>query len=185
MEKKQNTQDWRQCPPWIEKLRDMLAQVYDNAETKGQFEMMQTYISENLALRAAYERLAGEWNRIVPEYNSTIGLRRPTGRPIKASPSQQAEILKLRASGMSLRPIARATKTSLNTVCSVIKRGPPAVPHRLEPAPEIAAIIREWVGAETEAGAKSGARGARTRASESARARRGGSLKQPRAARRL
>jgi septal ring factor EnvC (AmiA/AmiB activator) len=66
-----------------------------------------------------YVTVVQEWNRFVPEYNSTVR-RRNVGRPLAASDAQHQTVLKLRKAGHSLRDIAEETSLSLNTVRTIV-----------------------------------------------------------------
>jgi hypothetical protein len=70
-----------------------------------------------------YHALLRDWNKFVPDYNSIVApKKRNFGRPLHASPAQQADVLKRRLAGESLRAIAVATGLSLRTVRSVIDK---------------------------------------------------------------
>ena len=68
-----------------------------------------------------YNALLRKWNKFVPEYNATI-LKRNVGRPLAASGAQQADVLKRRKRGESLRHIAEETNLGLNTVRTIIDK---------------------------------------------------------------
>jgi hypothetical protein len=70
-----------------------------------------------------HRKLTRDWNRFVDQYNSVIAPRtRNFGRPLAASPAQQANVLARRKQGQSLRFIAEATNLSLRTVRTVIDK---------------------------------------------------------------
>jgi transposase len=63
-----------------------------------------------------------KWNKFIPEYNAVIQPRN-VGRPLEASETQCAQVLKLRKSGMSLRNIADETNLGLSTVRTIVEKG--------------------------------------------------------------
>ena len=68
-----------------------------------------------------YRKLIKDWNKFVGRYNSTVAPK-DIGRPLAASEAQQADILKRRKAGASLRAIATVSGLSLRTVRTVIER---------------------------------------------------------------
>jgi lambda repressor-like predicted transcriptional regulator len=73
---------------------------------------------------AAYEALAKDWNRFVPEYNALMlkRIERNIGRPLAANEGQIAQVRKLRKAGRSLRAIAAEIELSLATVRTILDR---------------------------------------------------------------
>jgi hypothetical protein len=73
--------------------------------------------------REKYLALLKDWNRFVPQYNAEVApARRNFGRPLAASDSQRAEVLKLREAGLALRAICDQTALSLRTVRTIIDK---------------------------------------------------------------
>jgi hypothetical protein len=68
-----------------------------------------------------HRALVGRWNKFVTQYNATVNPR-PIGRPLAASQTQQAEVLKRRKAGASLREIAAAMSLSVRTVRSILAK---------------------------------------------------------------
>ena len=66
-----------------------------------------------------HNQLIRDWNKFVPLYNSRVNPQ-GIGRPVAASESQKADILKRRRKGDSLRVIAAATSLSLRTVRTIV-----------------------------------------------------------------
>ncbi len=69
---------------------------------------------------AKNNKLVREWNAFVPRYNAVVRPRAP-GRPLEASETQIADVLKRRKAGASLRTIVAATGLGLSTVRSILK----------------------------------------------------------------
>jgi hypothetical protein len=74
---------------------------------------------KHAALWTRYQSLVRRWNKFVPEYNSAVSPRE-RGRPLAASESQCADVLKRRKAGESLRAIGSATALSLRTVRTIV-----------------------------------------------------------------
>ena len=68
-----------------------------------------------------YRDLVREWNKWIPHYNAMVRPRN-IGRPLAASETQCAEVLKLRKAHMSLRGIAEETGLTLQTVRTIISQ---------------------------------------------------------------
>jgi hypothetical protein len=74
-------------------------------------------------LHTQYMKLLADWNKFVGEYNAIVApTRRNFGRPLAASPAQQADVLKRRNAGQSLRFIEDATGLSFQTVRTIIDK---------------------------------------------------------------
>lgn len=69
-------------------------------------------------LTTEYNKLVKKWNRYVVSLKAV----RPTGRPLQASESQQAQVRKLRKAGLILRDIALETNLSIQTVRTITSR---------------------------------------------------------------
>ena len=76
-----------------------------------------------------YNAMVDKFNELRDRYNSLIRAfhryalpPRPVGRPIAASEAQQAQVLKLRQRGMSLRGIAEETSLGLPTVRTIVDK---------------------------------------------------------------
>jgi hypothetical protein len=80
-----------------------------------------TLWDEHLALLKQHQDLVGQWNKMIRRYNAAIAPR-PVGRPLAASTTQQANVLKRHKAKQSLRQIADAESLSLRTVRSIIKQ---------------------------------------------------------------
>jgi hypothetical protein len=65
-----------------------------------------------------HSKLIRDWNKFVGHYNAVVRPRE-RGRPLAASAVQQADVLKRRKSGQTLRAIAAATRLGLRTVCTI------------------------------------------------------------------
>lgn len=75
------------------------------------------------ALQAQYHELLRDWNRFVTRYNAVVVPKlRNFGRPLVASPHQQANVLKRRKVGQSLRAIAEETGLGVRTVRTIIDK---------------------------------------------------------------
>jgi DNA-binding CsgD family transcriptional regulator len=68
-----------------------------------------------------HQSLIRRWNKFVGEYNARVAPRE-RGRPLGASTAQQADVLKRRKAGDSLRTIAAATCLSLQTVRTIVDK---------------------------------------------------------------
>ena len=68
-----------------------------------------------------YYALAQRWNKLIPKYNAIVASRE-IGRPLNASETQCAQVVKLRKAGSSLRDIADDTSLSLRTVRTILGR---------------------------------------------------------------
>ena len=69
------------------------------------------------------QELIRDWNAFVPKYNAVVAPRvRNFGRPLAASPAQQADVLKRRKAGESLRGIAEDTGLSFQTVRTIVDK---------------------------------------------------------------
>ena len=98
---------------WIEAF-DM--EISERGEYHWRGSLMQRYDE----LVAEHRRLLRDWNKFVPQYNGVVAPpRRNFGRPLAASPSQKAEVLKRRRAGHSLRTIASETGLGLRTVRTI------------------------------------------------------------------
>jgi hypothetical protein len=69
-----------------------------------------------------YENLRGRFNKLVRDFTRYAVLPSPVGRPIAASEAQQAQVLKLRKGGMSLRGIAEETSLGFPTVRTIVDK---------------------------------------------------------------
>jgi Helix-turn-helix domain of resolvase len=65
--------------------------------------------------------LARKWNRCVEEFNA-VRKHRPTGRPLQASETQCAEVVRLHEGGHSYAEIREATNLSQSTVRTIVGR---------------------------------------------------------------
>jgi hypothetical protein len=74
---------------------------------------------EYAKLTEKYYDLVKHWNRAVTILNAGT---QDVGRPLAASETQVAAVLKLRKQGLSLRDIADETSLSKNTVCTIVGR---------------------------------------------------------------
>lgn len=74
---------------------------------------------EGIEWAERWSKLVREWNKFVPEYNAVVRPRN-IGRPLLASETQCAEVLKLHKAGKSLRGIAEETNLGLQTVRTII-----------------------------------------------------------------
>jgi hypothetical protein len=77
------------------------------------------FLKEHDDLVAKYNELVREWNKYLPLIN---GRRQNVGRPLAASETQQATVLKLRKAGRSLRGIVEDTSLGFNTVRTIISK---------------------------------------------------------------
>src|SRR5215204_5209557 len=68
-----------------------------------------------------HQVLIRQWNKFVSRYNAVISPRE-RGRPIAASDAQQAEVLKRRKAGETLRGIAAATGLTPGTVRTIVDK---------------------------------------------------------------
>jgi hypothetical protein len=74
-------------------------------------------------LVADYSSLLKQWNAIVPQWNAIVAPSpRGVGRPLAASESQCAEVLKLSKRGFSIRAIMDETNLGMQTVRTIIGR---------------------------------------------------------------
>src|SRR5439155_16090338 len=80
------------------------------------------WMQERSEYHDKYMALLHKWNRTVTLFNAKIGQPSGTGRPLEASESQRAEVLRLRKAGASLRGIAEETNLGLRTVRTIIDR---------------------------------------------------------------
>ena len=69
-----------------------------------------------------FNDLIDHYNRLVRAYNQYAMPPQPVGRPIAASEAQQAQVLKLRKQGLSLRGIADEMSLGLPTVRTIIDK---------------------------------------------------------------
>ena len=69
-----------------------------------------------------FNNLINRYNRLVRDYNQYAMPPQPVGRPIAASGAQQAQVLRLRKRGMSLRGIAGEMSLGLPTVRTIIDK---------------------------------------------------------------
>jgi hypothetical protein len=67
-----------------------------------------------------HQSLVRQWNRFVGEYNATFRPRN-VGRPLAASETECAEVLRLRKAGASLREIGDEAGLGLQTVRTIIE----------------------------------------------------------------
>jgi hypothetical protein len=80
-----------------------------NEHGKWLFDRAQSELWErHAALIKEHQSLIRRWNKFVGEYNARIAPRE-RGRPLGANTAQQADVLKRRKAGASLRTIAKAT----------------------------------------------------------------------------
>jgi hypothetical protein len=81
------------------------------------------YIKANDEFQDKYSKLLNDWNRWCGAFNDAqAGLRQPVGRPLGASESQVAEVLKMRSQGAAYHDIADETSLSMRTVRTIITR---------------------------------------------------------------
>jgi hypothetical protein len=80
------------------------------------------FIAGYRALVDEYENLRGRYNKLVSEFNCYAVPPQPIGRPIAASPAQQAQIVKHHKAGHSARWIAEEMSLSRRTVTTVISK---------------------------------------------------------------
>jgi hypothetical protein len=73
---------------------------------------------EHADLLEQHRQLVAEANRL----RRAVGSSRPTGRPLAASAKQQADVVKRRKAGESLRAIAAATGLSVRSVRTVVAK---------------------------------------------------------------
>jgi DNA-binding CsgD family transcriptional regulator len=76
---------------------------------------------DHLALLGEHQKLIRQWNKFVGEYNRQVAPRE-RGRPLAASAAQQADVLKRRKAGASLRAIAKAMSLSLQSVRTIVDK---------------------------------------------------------------
>lgn len=69
-----------------------------------------------------YNRLVGRFNKLLDENNDLRGNKRPVGRPIAASKTQQAQVLAYHKEGRSIRWIAESMTLSRRTVSTIIDK---------------------------------------------------------------
>jgi hypothetical protein len=105
------------------------------------------WMNDAIEIRERYTKLRREWNKFVPLYNAAVAdARRPVGRPIGASETQQQEVRKLRKRGMSLRAIAEELTLPLHTVVTITSKEAgtdrTTVKHLARIDPDRAAAIR-------------------------------------------
>ena len=79
----------------------------------------QPFWDEHWKLVDDWNNLVKRWNRVVPIINASV---QDIGRPLAASDTQIATVLKLHKQGKSLRWIVDATSLSLRTVRTIIGR---------------------------------------------------------------
>jgi DNA-binding NarL/FixJ family response regulator len=97
-------------------------EMQQNEHGKWLFDRAQSELWErHAALIKEHQSLIRRWNKFVGEYNARIAPRE-RGRPLGASTAQQADVLKRRKAGASLRTIAKATSLSLQTVRTIIEK---------------------------------------------------------------
>ena len=90
---------------------------------KGEWCWGDTLMQKFDALLSDYHALLNDWNKFVPSYNAVVAPRRRNfGRPLAASASQQAEVVKRREAGQSLRGIVHDTGLSLRTVRTITEK---------------------------------------------------------------
>ena len=77
-------------------------------------------LDSHCTLQEEHRKLIREWNKFVPDYNSTVAPRR-IGRPLQAGEAQVAATRKLRKSGNSLRAIAAETGLGIRTVRTIVE----------------------------------------------------------------
>lgn len=89
---------------------------------KGDWELPQ-WVAARDELADKSKSLLADWNKFVRQYNGIVApKRRNFGRPLAASPSQQADVLSRRKRGQPLRAIADETGLSLRTVRTIIEK---------------------------------------------------------------
>jgi hypothetical protein len=76
---------------------------------------------DHIALFKQHQELIRRWNKFVGEYNVRVSPRE-RGRPLAASEAQQANVLKRRKAGESLRTIAAATSLSFRTARTIVEK---------------------------------------------------------------
>jgi hypothetical protein len=105
----------------IEQWKEGFDMVLDD---NGEWTIPDTVESSLYEINAAYRELLNKWNRLVPDYNAVVAPRlRNVGRPIAASETQQAAVLKLRKAGRSLRGIVDETSLGFATVRTIVEKG--------------------------------------------------------------
>jgi hypothetical protein len=88
---------------------------------KGLYCWEEALMQERDALWEKHLALVRKWNKFVPRYNGRVAPRN-FGRPLAASESQRADVLKRRKAGQSLRDIAEDTNLSLRTVRTIVDK---------------------------------------------------------------
>jgi hypothetical protein len=87
---------------------------------KGEWCWRETLRQEHDDLLEKHHALLKDWNKFVPSYNAVVAPRfRNFGRPLAASPSQKADVIKRRGAGQSLRAIADETGLGLRTIRTI------------------------------------------------------------------
>jgi hypothetical protein len=119
-EAKEHVQDVREVQSqWI----DAFGMVQND---KGKWQWSEEMDKEHHDYRVLLDQLCdlyARWNKFVPKYNESVASKvRNLGRPIDASPAQQADVLKRRKAKQSLRDIADDTELSLQTVRTIIDK---------------------------------------------------------------
>ena len=113
----------------VQDAADLLAHWVDafnmvlNDEGAWDWSQVMEEHAEHIAQLDQLCALRKRWNKIVAEYNAVVAPRlRNVGRPLDASPTQQADVLERRKAGQSLRDIADDTTLSLRTVRTIIDK---------------------------------------------------------------
>ena len=107
------------------RVTDQWIEVFDMQQGengKWLFDPDQTELwQQHAALWERHRALLREWNKTVAQFNAVVAPR-AIGRPLAASEAQQAEVLKQRKAGASLRTITAATGLSLRTVRTIVEK---------------------------------------------------------------
>jgi transposase len=95
----------------------------DNHYTNGDFiKSHNELLDENDKLITDYNKLVRKHNELLYENNDLRGDKRPVGRPIAASETQQAQALAYHKEGKSIRWIAESMTLSRRTVSTIIDK---------------------------------------------------------------
>lgn len=87
-----------------------------------QFDRRQTDLwNKYEALLDRHSKLVRQWNKYTTAFNAKVAPQN-IGRPLGASDAQQAEVLKLRKAGKSLRAISQSTGLGFRTVRTIVAK---------------------------------------------------------------
>lgn len=104
---------------------DGWVQVFDmHQDDDGRFvfDPRQTAIWDEFEiLLDKHKKLVTKWNANVADFNRVVAPK-DIGRPLAASETQQADVLKRHKAGESLRAIAKATSLGVRTVRTIIEK---------------------------------------------------------------